>query len=344
MATATYREMQDWFHRLALLQRTGVDVRTTVRQIKDSCHGRSREHWAAIETELSQGRMLYEAMKRQHPFFPGLAVSLVEAGERGGRLEQAADRLSRYYQALLDLRKRFFASIAWPLFEGSMAVLIVGALILILGWISTVTQSPPLDLFGLGWSTRQYFSAYLFLVLGSLAGGWFVYHALSKGWLGRTPLEIARRIPLVGRTIEMMALSRVAWALATAWEAGLDAIESVRIGLRSTQQWYYMQHHETIEQDIRRGRTLHQSLRGTRAFPVDFLQTIDVGELSGTIPESLEQLSSRYEDEIQRNLGTLSTIGGVLIMLLIFLSAGCLIVYLYYTIYFKPLMELQNGL
>lgn len=344
MAQPSYKQLQDWFHRLSLLYRTGIDLRTAVTQIRHSSTGRAQEVWTAIEADLQQGHTLFDSMRRQGSFFPQLSLALVEAGERGGRLEQATERLSFYYKGLIETRKNFLTSIAWPAFELGMAIFILGALILVLGLVASITNTPPLDLFGFGWTIRQYFITYCFLVVMFFASLVLGYQSIARGWWGTWPLDIARKIPLLGRTIEMMALTRTAWALATAYEAGISAIESLKLGLRSTQQWYYQRHHSECEDAIRQGRTLTQTLRQTRVFPVDFVQAVETGELTGTVPESLEHLSRRYDDEIQRNLRTLSTIGGVLIMLMIFASLGFIIIYLYYNIYFKPLMELGRGI
>ncbi len=344
MAKPNYNQLQDWFHRISLLYRTGIDLRTAVTQLRQSSHGSAHDAWSAIEADLLEGHSLHDAMKRRGSYFPQLALALIEAGERGGRLEQAAERLSIYYKGLLETRKNFLTSIAWPAFELGMAIFILGALILVLGLVSSITGTPPLDLFGFGWTIRQYFVTYCFLVVLSFVGLVLAYQSIALGWWGTWPLNIARKIPLLGRTIEMMALTRSAWALATAYEAGINAIESLKLGLRSTQQWYYQRHFSDAEVAIRQGRTLTQTLRQTKAFPLDFVQAVETGELTGTVPESLEHLSRRYDDEIQRNLRTLTTIGGVLIMLLIFASLGFVIIYLYYNIYFKPLMELGRGI
>ena len=344
MSKPSYNQLQDWFHRLALLHRTGIDLRTSVDQLKQSSSGKARQVWASIAGMLAQGQSLADGMQQQGAYFPPLTLALIEAGERGGRLEQAAERLSLYYKALIELRKSFLTSIAWPVFELGMAILILGALILVLGLVASITGTKPLDLFGFGWSTTQYFVTYCLLVILGIGSVVFGYQAVARGWLGIWPLEVARRIPVVGRTIEMMALSRASWALGTAYEAGLNAIDSLKLGLRSTQQWYYERHQTATEVGIRQGQTLAQVLRQTQSFPLDFLQVIENGELTGTIPESLAHLSQRYDDEIQRNMRMLSAIGGVLIMLMIFVSLGFVVIYLYYNIYFRPLMDISNEL
>jgi len=343
VATASHRQLSDIFHRMAINVRAGVDLRSTIRQLKGSTGNKGQAVFGRMEVDLQSGSTLADSMKRNKHYFPQLTIALVEAGERGGRLEQAAARLSTYYKALVDLRASFLSSIAWPAFELAMSIVIIGVLILAFGVIASITNTKPIDPFGFGWTPKAYFITYCLMILSAGAGLAFAYQAFAKGWLGSLPLDIARRIPLVGRTIEVMTLSRTAWALATAMEAGLSAIESIKLGLISTQQWYYQRHQKDTEASIRAGKTLTQSLNATKVFPRDFIIAIETGEISGTIPEGLEHLAILYDDEAQRNLKTLSTIGATMVMLLIFACIGFVVIYMYKTIYIDRLMDLANG-
>lgn len=344
MATASHRQLADIFHRMAINIKAGVDIRAIVKQLKKSTGSRGLIVFSKMEADLAEGRSLAEAMQRQQAFFPELAIALMDAGERGGRMDQAARRLSSYYKALVEMRNRFVSTIAWPVFELVFSIVIVGLLILVMGMIGHMMGRKPLDLFGMGWSTTTYFSLYCTVVILGFTGVVMTYLAFTRGWLGSWPLDIARRIPLLGRTIEVLTLSRVAWALATAVEAGVSAIDSIKIGLKSTQQWYYQRHQDTAEDAIRSGQTMTQAMREMNVFPEDFMQTIETGELTGEIPESLEHLAELYDDEAKRKMKTLSTIGGVMVMLLIFVCIGGLVIYLVKTVYIDPINDAANGL
>lgn len=340
---ASFAVLSDIFHRMTVNIKAGIDLRSTVKQLKKSSGSAGLVVFSRMEQDLQQGSSLAEAMKKNSSFFPQLCLALVEAGERGGRLDHATSRLSKYYKTLLELRKNFWTSLAWPLFELAMSIVIVGLMILAFGVIAAMTNTQPIDPFGFGWTPTGYFMAYCGLILTAATALTLGYYALIRGWLGTWPLDIARRIPLLGRTIQVMTLSRMAWALATGIEAGLSAIDSVRLGLNSTQQWYYQRHQPDTETSIRGGSTLTQTLAATHAFPDDFMLTIETGEISGEIPESLQHLADLYDDEAQRNLRTLSMIGATVVMLLIFVCIGAVVIYFVKTIYIDRLMELGNG-
>lgn len=327
---------------MAVNIKAGIDIRSVIKTLSKSSGARGQIVFKRMEADLAEGRTLAEAMNRQSAFFPELAIALMDAGERGGRMDKAARRLSQYYKELVDMRNRFVAAIAWPCFELAFSVLIVGLLILAMGFIASITNQKPLDLFGMGWSTTTYFAIYCVVVLAALASAVLTYLAFSRGWLGSWPLDVARRIPVLGRTIQVLTLSRVAWALSTAVDAGLSAIDSLNLALRSTQQWYYQRHQAEAEQSIRSGLTLTQSMEQMKVFPSDFMQTIETGELTGELPESLEHLAELYDDEAKRNLKTLSTVGGVLVMLLIFICIGGLVIYLFKTIYVDRIYDAAN--
>jgi type II secretory pathway component PulF len=129
-------------------------------------------------------------------------VAIVEAGERGGRLEQSFQRLSHHYEELVKFRNRFLLSVAWPLFELVMSIVIIG--LLILGWVTDMNNMEPFHWFGVtSWRPWQDFLMYVFLVL-LFFGGLATLADSERSAVGSEnwPMEIALRIPLIGKTIE----------------------------------------------------------------------------------------------------------------------------------------------
>ena len=57
--------------------------------------------------------------------------------------------------------------------------------------------------------------------------------ALMKGWFGHTPLMYAMKIPVIGKCLETIALSRLSWTFAISQEAGVDARRTIAMSLRS---------------------------------------------------------------------------------------------------------------
>ena len=62
---------------------------------------------------------------------------------------------------------------------------------------------------------------------------------------------------------------------------------------------------------------MHVAFAGSRAFPGEFLDALEVAEESGQTVESMERLSKRYEEEAESAVRTLATVFGFLVGLLV---------------------------
>jgi type II secretory pathway component PulF len=136
MAKISLAQMARLFRRLATGYAAGVDLKTLYARETESgtpaYRSRSREIWR----QIGEGNSLADAMSSADSFFPELAVATVRAGEKGGRLEESFDRLASHYESLVKFRNSFLVSIAWPVFELTLALLVIGVLILVLGMLA----------------------------------------------------------------------------------------------------------------------------------------------------------------------------------------------------------------
>ena len=331
MGKISQNQMAKLFHRLATGYTAGLDLRGMFRRETETGSHAYRIRSRSISKSLDSGSTLAQAMSKTE-YFPELAVSVVKAGEVGGRLDESFRRLSKHYDNLVTFRKNFLLSISWPLFELGFSVCLVGVLILVLAWITSSSGGTPIDLFGMGWSPMQYFIAY-WLIMATLFGTIFlVIWGAIKGWFGTLPMKIARRVPLIGKTIENLALSRFAWTLSVADNAGMDAVESVRLAARSTENYYYLATEEKMAGMVQHGKTFFQALRATKAYPEHFTTYVDTGEISGQLAETMQRASVNYQEDAERNMKLIGTIGFVLTLLFVAVLIGGTVIWLYKTL------------
>jgi type II secretory pathway component PulF len=104
-------------------------------------------------------------------------------------------------------------------------------MILLLGFVYETNRLEPIDWFGMGLGPRGDFILYCVIVSILLAGAFVLIQGTLKGWFGEVPMRIARRIPLIGHTIEALSLSRLAWTLSMAENSGMSAGASAGIAL-----------------------------------------------------------------------------------------------------------------
>jgi type II secretory pathway component PulF len=265
-------------------------------------------------------------MREVDGYFPELAISVVHAGERGGRLEESFSRLANHYSNLVTFRNRLLASLAWPLFELSFAILIVGGLMALCDFIFVQIGKDPINWLWMG-STTGNVIAYFVLVACLIGGAFLFARGVARGTFGETPMRIARQIPLIGNAIEQLALSRFAWAMSVAENAGMNPIEVAKLALNSTENHYYKQHQAKVCRMLSEGKSFYKTLKATQAFPDDLLNYVDNGETAGGLAESMDRASQEYQNRADLNLKWIGTIGFVLTLLFVALLVLVIVVF-----------------
>lgn len=236
-------------------------------------------------------------------------------------------------------------SIAWPAFELVACVGIFGLLILVMHYVMVNIGGlkESIDWFGMGSTTGNFllYVAVMSIIFGTLA---FLIIGARSGWFGTLPMKIARRVPIVGRTIESLALSRLAWTMSVAENAGMDALDNAKLSLSATENYYYKSLQPQICNDLRAGKTFHQSYQTTEAFPQDFLDYVDVGETAGELAETMDRASNDYQAKAEINMKILGTIGFVLMFGFVAIVIGGSVILLAKKLYIDPINNAANGL
>lgn len=333
--------MAKLFSRLATSYGAGIEIYNSVQKESERGNVAYKLKMRGIAAEIRDGKTLAEAMKASD-YFPELALAVVEAGEQGGRLEEAFKKLSRHYDDLVKFRNNFLASLAWPAIELCASIAIIGILILILGWIASLNNAKPLLSLGTGSTTGDFilYCVAVILFFGTIT---LLVVGTMKGWFGLYPMRIARRIPLIGKTIESMSLSRFAWTMSVAENAGMGAVNTIRLATRSTQNYFYTNHEQPMCDDIQQGLGFYPTLQRTNAFPEDFLIYVENGEIAGELAETMDRASKDLQQRTEANMKMIGTIGFVLMMVFVGLAIAATIITLFVKLYYEPIQKMIDN-
>lgn len=323
--------------------KSGVDARRIWETEERHASGPLRAAITGIREKIAQGGTIAEGMQAADGFFPPMFVQMVTIGEQTGELDEVLKRLGEHYEHLAAMQRAFWSGIAWPLFELVFAVLIIGLVIFITGIIGAASGNGAPDVLGWGLvGTGGAISWFIFC--GFVAGGigLFVY-ALTHGWLGPQPMLVAMRIPILGKCLESLALSRLTWSLAIALDSGMDARRAAILSIRSAQNPYYESSLTQVADGIRANRQFHESFADAGVFPSDFIQQVEVAEMAGATTDSLLRLAKEYDERARSSMRVLTGIATALVTMLVFGIIIFAIVSLFYNAYFKPLNDILNA-
>lgn len=325
------KQLSELCHRLAVETDSGIDIRRTWQRETDMATGRTKTLFANVRDGVNRGDTLADSLARTGTLLPPLFHEMARVGEQTGTLGRVMRRLESHYRRQVQAQRLFLGAIAWPMIELAFAILVVGVLIYVLGIIAQRNNGQPIDILGFGLTGARGLIIYIniLIAIGLALTGLVI--AIKRGKLWTRPIQHAAfRLPVIGKALESIALARLAWALHLMLNVELDLRRLVPLALRTTGADYYIQHTDKIVADVAHGDPLHIAFSRTGAFPLDFLDALNVAEESGKLVESMERLSNRYEEEAELAIRALAVAFGwligagvmILIVFLIFRLAG----------------------
>ena len=325
----SWKQLSGLSRRLAISSRAGIDIRTTWKREVDGSRWPVNKALIPVRDAVLAGDSMADGMRRAGKSFPPLYREMVEIGEKTGHAAEVFRRLADHYDHRVKMRRTFLQSLIWPIFQFSVALLVVGLLIWIMGFIANKNGGEPIDLLGFGLIGTPGLIKYVTYVGSALAILIVLIGLMKRGVFWVSPLQTAAlHLPAVGGCLKTIALARMAWSLHLTLNTEMDLRQVMPLALRSTGFKWYEQHSEAVVADIVAGQEIHEALANTRAFPSDFITVIEVGETSGELPEALGRLTEQYEEEAQAAIHILSRIAGFLV----WMSVAAMIIFIIFRI------------
>ena len=312
--------------RLSTALTAGIDIRKVLaREAQQARNSAARRRLTDISSAVAQGESLTAALDATNDYFPLLFRELVEVGEQTGHLGEIFAQLAEHYENQVRLRRTFRASITWPIVQLIIALAVVGLMIRLSGSFEGL-DGKPIDFLGIGLTGASGLAIYIALLTAIAAGVFTVIRASSRGLVFVGPLQRAiMRVPVLGPSLQTLALSRLAWSMHLTMNAGMELRKSLRLSLRNSGSARYIDATEKIDATIAAGNSIYEAFYEAGCFPPDFLDSVEVGEHSGKLVESMALLSQQYQEQARAALATLTMIAGFAVWAMVAILIICLI-------------------
>lgn len=328
---------------LATLVGAGVPVVSALQSLSAQVDDpESRRVLVEIQEGVRSGMSLARAVESQPETFPELYVSMVRAGEESGTLPLSLSRLADHLEEQARTVNRVRSALTYPLLMASVAGLVIVFLLSfvvpkIVGVFSHLGQALPLPtrvliavsgLFAAGWWV-------LLLLLGGLVVAGRRYLATSKGKRVRDSLLL--RLPILGRIVQLSALSRFARTLSTMVAGGIPIDRALRIVAPVVGNAVFAERIEEAAARVVEGSSLSEALRQHAEIPPTLIQMVAVGEESGKLDYLLEKMGEAIDSEVEARLSrALSLMEPVIILIM-----GTVVAYIVISV-LLPLLEIST--
>ena len=301
------------FH-LEQTSRAGVPILESLQDLISSTDNpRLKEIISAMAESIEGGKTLSQAMEDFPGVFSHVFSSLIRAGEQTGEITLVFTKLNENLKWQDEMASQTKKLITYPAFVGSVVVGVVIFLMTylvpeLLSFVKTMGQEIPGHTKALIF-VSDIFVNYWYIIIFTpivLALSVFIGTKVSDGF-ALTVDTWKLRIPVVGPIMKKIILARLAAFFAMMYAAGITIIDCIRTGEEIAGNGAVAGAMNNVGQMIADGRSLSDSFESTDLFPPLVLRMIKVGENTGALQDSLENVAYFYTRDVRESIEKLQT-------------------------------------
>lgn len=290
----------------------------------------------SLADDIRSGAALSEGMARHPKVFDRLFLNMVKAGEAGGMLDVALERLAAFQEKSVRLRGRVKAAMIYPLIVLFVAVAILAGLLVFVvpkfqQIFADLLRGAPLPaLTQAVLAASEFVRSHYLVALGVLLGSWILLNFFRRTPTGNHLMgRAALRLPLFGDLIVKSIVARFTRTFGTLLSSGVPILQALRITRDTTGNACVATALDRVHDRVKAGDTVARPLEETRIFPGMVTGMIDVGEHTGRLPEMLQKVADIYDDEVDTAVAGFSSL--IEPVLLVFLAGivGTIVVALF---------------
>lgn len=280
-----------------------------------------------IWRHLSEGRTLAAAMMAEKGLFTPAQCHLVEAGEASGNLVPVLRRMVAYLEERQAVKKRLIASLTYPaVIIGVASVVIVIVIGFLIPRIQKMVEQLGSELFFLArWMIAGSHFATRFgpFVLVGVILAIFALLRWRKTPTGRRATDFwSLRLPVIGNINLLSNIYSTSNLMATLLGSGVNTTEALRLVERTISNVVLRAKFNAARKQIQEGVSMANAIQRVHFMPALAMDILTVGENTGDVVSSLEDINGIYKEELTTRLDRLTgLIAGVALGVAFFIVA-----------------------
>lgn len=281
-----------------------------------------------IVDQVRQGKTFSESLASQGDIFSQLYISMVEAGEKSGKLQESLAVLANQMQADSDLIRKVRGAMIYPgVILAAMILIGILMLIYVVPTLSSVFKELNVELPAttkLIIFVSDAFLDYLLYIVGGFIIALALAIRLAHTTTGKHFIDRAFiRFPLIGPLAKQFNSARTARTLSSLISAGVQVLEALDITSRVIQNHLYSAILQEARVAVQKGETMSKVfLKYENLYPSLMGEMLAVGEETGEMSKMLREVAGFYETQVADATRDLSTIIEPLMMIIIGAAVG----------------------
>ena len=302
------QELATFTQQLANLLQSGMPLTVALNSMTHlESKGIPAEVTRSLKQEVTEGRGMSDAMAKQPHIFSDLYINMVRAGESSGSLVEVLRRMANHFNQFAEVQAKLSSALIYP------AMVICGGILLIAFFMfvmmpqfTTIFSGFDIELplptrILIGFS--QFLIGYwwlLGLVIIVALILFFRFKASAAG--GRMLDEWKMKAPVIGKVVKLNLFGQFSRTLGTLLQNGVPVLTALKITEQVMPNRLIKEAVAKTREAVTDGKTLAQPLAQSKLFPQLMVDLVRIGEETGDVPGSLNNLADTYESELTISL------------------------------------------
>ncbi|MBP2027362.1 type IV pilus assembly protein PilC [Acetoanaerobium pronyense] len=260
-----------------------------------------------MSSQVQTGAILSEAMKNQKRIFPNLLVTMVEAGEMTGNLDNVLARMSEHYEKENKINSKIKGAMVYPAILSFAAVGVVIFLLTFImpTFVGMFTSSgvelplPTRILMSISDALSTYWYIFTLIFIGIA----FLVSRLVRTKDGKRFFDkVVYRLPVVGQSMVKISTSRYTRTLSTLLGSGIPIVDAMEASASVTGNMMVIDGMENVIDEVKKGINISYLLQKMNYFPPMMISMIGIGEESGALEDMLGKTADYYDEELESSI------------------------------------------
>ena len=333
----------EFFTMLNFMLESGLSLHKALVNVRDTSINKPLRNLAReTADEVRKGASLSSAVKKTNQF-DNAVVEQINAGEESGTINDSLKRIVAQMEREMEFKSKIKSAMMYPVIICVVMVVVLWVMMTVVvpslakTLISMGGELPLITKLVIGASEFMSAATPYIVVIGIML--FIAYRVAVK--IPKMKLKIDTyklKIPLVGKMLEKIELSRFCSNLSAMQKSGITLASSLKIVEAAVKNKKIAEEVGEATRLVEMyGMNLSTALSKSGSFPEMMLQLIEVGIESGQITEVLDRISLQYEKETDASLKRITSLIEPIMIVVVGLLAGTVVISI-----FLPMFEMTE--
>ncbi|MFA5651766.1 MAG: type II secretion system F family protein [Candidatus Paceibacterota bacterium] len=281
-----------------------------------------------LQAEIRKGNPLSEACSAYPEVFPKLFVSMVRAGEESGKLSESLQIVANQMDGSYKLKEKIKGAMVYPGVIVSIMIIIgVLMLVYVVPGITATFKDLKVELPLLTRiliNTSDFLKNNILLCLFAVILIIISFYFFIRSKPGKRVFDlVVLKLPVIGDLVRETNSARITRTISSLLSSGVAYAEAISITRDVVQNEYFKDVLTTAISTVEKGGTISSVfMKNVKLCPIFVTEMMVVGEETGSLPSTLMEVATFYEESIDQKTKNMSTIIEPVLMVIIGVAVG----------------------